>query len=516
MTERFETRNLLSTFLLLTFLLLTSSVLMAVPAAQAAAGHGHEAAGHGHEAAEHGREAVDGPEEFLDQGYLEIPIEERRTSPARIWRRGRFASVQVNVDGSGQNILGDAANEPSLAVDPGDPSRMAIGWRQFDTVSSNFRQAGWAFSADGGVSWTFPGAIDAGNFRSDPLLESDADGVFYYHSLRSDFTCDLFRSADGGATWDEGVFAFGGDKAWVAIDRTTGVGRGHLYVAPWNPSFGCCFGDTFLRSTDGGDSFDTPLAIPSEPQRGVVAVGPDGEVYVTGHGSGGFGDVLVARSSNANDGGVTPTFDSVASVDMGGGIQRATGPNPGGLLGQIWVAAHPTAGSPGARHVYLLASIDPPGGDPLEVHFVRSTDGGVTWSAPVRINDDAPGSNAWQWFATLSVAPDGRLDVTWNDSREDPGGLDSALYYSSSDDGGLTWAANQAISPTFDPLLGFPQQNKIGDYNDMESENAGAHVAYAATLNGEQDVFYVFISSGGLFADGFESGDTSAWSATQP
>ena len=55
---------------------------------------------------------------------------------------GPFTSYQVNVDANGQNILGDAANEPSIAVDPTDPNKMSIGWRQFNSVTSNFRQAG--------------------------------------------------------------------------------------------------------------------------------------------------------------------------------------------------------------------------------------------------------------------------------------------------------------------------------------------------------------------------------------
>jgi hypothetical protein len=456
----------------------------------------------------------EGPEEVLDQPYIPVPLSERRTSPARVWRRGGFESVQVNVDSLGDNILGDAANEPSLAVDPTDPQRMAIGWRQFDTIASSFRQAGWAFTADGGASWTFPGVIEPGIFRSDPILEADAAGNFYYHSLKSDFLCDLFRSTDGGQTWDDGVFAFGGDKAWMAIDRTGGKGQGHLYVAPWNPSFGCCGSDTFLRSIDTGATFETALPIPAEPQRGVVAVGPDGEVYVAGHGPGGFADLRVARSSNAAAPAQTPAFDFVTTVSLGGPIARAVGPNPGGLLGQVWVAADPQAGTPGARHVYLMASIDPAGSDPLDVYFARSTDGGMTWSAPIRVNDDPPGPDAWQWFATLSVAPSGRLDATWNDSRgAGPGEYHSALYHASSTDGGLTWSTNQAITPTFDPLLGFPQQNKIGDYNDMVSDDAGAHVAFAATFNGEQDVYYVFIGADGLFADGFELGNASAWSA---
>src|SRR5437667_10639085 len=43
-------------------------------------------------------------------------------------------SFQVNVGTNGQNIAGDAANEPSICIDPNNPNRIAIGWRQFDTT----------------------------------------------------------------------------------------------------------------------------------------------------------------------------------------------------------------------------------------------------------------------------------------------------------------------------------------------------------------------------------------------
>ncbi|MHC5003949.1 MAG: hypothetical protein ACYTJ0_12575, partial [Planctomycetota bacterium] len=69
---------------------------------------------------------------------------------------GEFQSIQVNIDGDDLNIPGDAANEPSITVDPTAPNRIAIGWRQFDTIQSNFRQAGRAYSVDGGRTWTFP------------------------------------------------------------------------------------------------------------------------------------------------------------------------------------------------------------------------------------------------------------------------------------------------------------------------------------------------------------------------
>src|SRR5688572_9326201 len=63
---------------------------------------------------------------------------------------GPYTIHQVNVAANGANILGDAANEPSIAVDPTDPDVMAIAWRQFDTIASNFRQAGRGYSRDGG------------------------------------------------------------------------------------------------------------------------------------------------------------------------------------------------------------------------------------------------------------------------------------------------------------------------------------------------------------------------------
>jgi hypothetical protein len=125
--------------------------------------------------------------------------------------------------------------------------------------------------------------------------------------------------------------------------------------------------------------------------------------------------------------------------------------------------------------------------------FARSTDGGQTWSSAVRVNDD-PGTSAWQWFGTMSVAPNGRIDVVFNDTRNDPGGFDSELHYTFSLDAGQNWAPNMAMSPSFDPHLGWPQQNKIGDYYDMVSDLVGAHVAFAATFNGEQDVYYLRIN----------------------
>src|SRR6266513_6312161 len=65
------------------------------------------------------------------------------TSPRKVSQFGIFTSYQVNVDTSGNNIIGDAANECAISVDPTDGNKMTIAWRQFNDVTSNFRQGGW-------------------------------------------------------------------------------------------------------------------------------------------------------------------------------------------------------------------------------------------------------------------------------------------------------------------------------------------------------------------------------------
>jgi hypothetical protein len=435
---------------------------------------------------ETGRDPVSIHSEVPDDPYVVSPRAAHPRSPAMRFTRDGFFAVQVNVDAFGQNIIGDAANEPSIAVDGTDPSKMVIGWRQFDTISNNFRQAGYGYTTDGGVNWTFPGVIEPGVFRSDPVLDSDSDGGIYYNSLTldgNDFLCDVFRTGEAGMPWDSGTPAHGGDKQWMAIDKSGGVGDGHVY-SNWNEYFTSCSPGFFTRSTDGGDFYENCSQIPDEPYWGTLAVDVTGRLFSVGAYG---GDFVVGRSTNARVAGQAVVWDLSTVVDLGGSIESGGGPNPGGLLGQACIATIPDPG-PDGMAVCILCSVDPPGSDPLDIKFARSDDGGGSWSAPVRVNDDT--GNAWQWFGTMSASPSGRIDAIWLDTRDNPGTYLSSLYYSYSEDGGATWSANERLSEAFDPHLGWPNQNKMGDYFHMVSDNAGFRLAWAATFNGEQDVYF--------------------------
>lgn len=431
------------------------------------------------------------------------PPRKIETSPRMVSQFGVFTSFQANVDASGNNILGDAANEPSISVDPTDGNKMVIGWRQFDSIQSDFRQGGWGFTTDGGSTWTFPGVLENNIFRSDPVTHCDETGKFFYLSLQSDqaqsFFCDdVWASTNGGETWTQGGPAHGGDKEWFTIDKTGGTGHGFQYQF-WTGFFACDSGE-FSRSTDGGGvAWQTPLNLPNSPQWGSLDVDANGNLFVGGESD----QFYCLRSSNAQIGGQTPTFDQVTPVNMGGDLGSG-GINGIGLTGQTFVAVD-RSGGPTNNNVYMLASVLPPGQNFTEVMFVRSTDGGSTFSAPVRVNDDANHQSKWHWFGTLAVAPNGRIDAVWYDTRNAVNNIDSQLFYSWSTDGGVNWAPNIAVSNSFNPQAGFPNNQKIGDYITIVSDNTGGNVAYAATFNvnpqavggHEQDVYYVRVSPAG-------------------
>ena len=199
----------------------------------------------------------------------------------------------------------------------------------------------------------------------------------------------------------------------------------------------------------------------------------------------------------------------VTQVNLGGTLVSGEPINPEGLVGQVFLAVD-RSGTSTNNNVYMLASVQPTGFTTgSDIMFVRSTDGGQTFSTPRRINDDPVNQAKWHWFGTLSVAPNGRIDAVWLDTRNAANNTDSQLFYSWSADGGVTWAPNVAVSNSFNPFEGYPRQNKIGDYITIVSDNTGGNVAYAATFNfnpntgqHEEDVYYVRVTPHPAFFNG--------------
>jgi hypothetical protein len=429
------------------------------------------------------------PLEQYDNPPAPYPLWASGVSPGMVIQEGPFVSHQVNVNSSGQNITGDAANEPSISVDPTNHNRMVIGWRQFNSVSSNFRQSGYGYTTDGGNTWTFPGVLENNVFRSDPVLDVDTTGHFFYLSLLETFYDNQWRSTDGGQTFTNLGPADGGDKEWFTIDNTNSTGHGFQYQI-WSTSGNNYSGRQFTRSTDGGVTWLNPVNIPNTPIWGTPDVDSNGNLFIGGVNPN-TGQIWCIRSTNAKNGGVTPSFDQSTAVNIGGDIDSSDTINPGGLVGQVFLVID-RSGTSTNNNIYVMASVQPTGFTTgSDVMFVRSTNGGVSFSAPKRVNDDPINHNKWHWMGTMAVAPNGRIDSVWLDTRNAANNTDSQLFYSSSTDAGNTWAPSVAVSVSFNPFLGYPNQNKMGDYMTIVSDNTGGDVAYAATFNLEEDIYYV-------------------------
>ncbi|MBN2391444.1 MAG: exo-alpha-sialidase, partial [Anaerolineae bacterium] len=92
-----------------------------------------------------------------------------------------------------------------------------------------------------------------------------------------------------------------------------------------------------------------------------------------------------------------------------------------------------------------------------DVYFSRSVDGGVTWDASVRVNHDT--DQLWQSEPDIAVNATGVLHVVWADSRAG----DYDVYYTRSTDGGQTWSAEIRVSDFYTGSQNSPAVAALGD-----------------------------------------------------
>jgi hypothetical protein len=215
---------------------------------------------------------------------------------------------------------------------------------------------------------------------------------------------------------------------------------GNIYVS-WNDFATSCGGGgcLFVRvSTDDGATWTSHQVVNGGTFIRNVQITGDlvtGDVYVAGMNEGGGG--LASPRSNlifrSTDGGNTwtntytgPTFNGPGRCGNGYFATMYCSPSPGYWVYMGW-------GEPAAyNHVvhYVYAARNTSTGDPGDVFYIRSTDSGVTFSAPFQLNSNTDPTKA-QWEPNLSVSPSGTVFAVWYDER-DGGGASTCVAGSNS------------------------------------------------------------------------------------
>src|SRR5262249_27243260 len=167
---------------------------------------------------------------------------------------------------------------------------------------------------------------------------------------------------------------------------------------------------------------------------------------------------------------------------------------------------HEGSGEPAAFNgiVHLVYAQHAAGSDPGDVYYIRSTDGGVTFSLPFKLNTDS--SSRPQWQPNLSSSPPGTLFATWYDAREsadctrgDPAVPCYRMWSRKSIDNGITWLPDNALSDVLSPLPAQPDPGIVSTYvsdYDYGSAVAKNHVTswvdgrVAISGQSQQDAFF--------------------------
>jgi hypothetical protein len=384
-----------------------------------------------------------------------------------------------------------------------------------NNMAENPNQPKWYFTAyninaphhtENGIDWFVNPANFSEGMRGDPVVAYDSLGNLFYQNMYGSTIagCKVIASANNGATWGPPVTAVAGnDKCWIACDQTAGPYANYVYATMSNNGSG-----NFARSMDHGMTFTSTFAPSTQELPGMmVCVGPQdniqgGAVYVVTNGGDAFNSTYTFYLSN--DGGATFTFKSMnqwantvgTQVDNRNSVSNMrTRPYP-------MIAADNSYGVNRGKLYCVYASNDPPGDNHKSDIFCRaSSDGGLTWSNAVKVNDDANTQNFQQWHPAVWCDKEtGKFYVSWMDSRDTPTNDSAFIYASCSTDGGATFVANQRISNEKMKIDcgscgggGSPRYE--GDYNGVVSNRKVAMVGWTDFRSG------TFQSMTGYFPD---------------
>jgi hypothetical protein len=462
---------------------------------------------------------------------------------------------QIARDPTGQRtVYSNSEVEPWVDVNPTDPDNIVAFWQQDRWSDGGARGLVAGVSTDGGATWAsvvIPGITQCagGTFQraTDPWLSFAPNGTLHQISLALDIDPPtnrpggfgqnallVSRSTDKGLTWSAPITIiedenprFLNDKQSITADPTDE----DLVYAVWdrlkqsngnniNPervpgdlSFkGAAM---FTRSTDGGATWE-PARVLYDPGAISQTIGnqllvlPDGTLIAF------FDEILGAR----NDEGPGPFNLSLKrSFDKGVTWLPHGRPIRTNKLFPLGTATPDTnAGIRDGRLLFDVA-VDPASGTLYavwqdarfsdfefdEVAFSRSTDGGLSWSVPIKINQTPPNATdplrAQAFLPSVAVAADGTVIATYYDFRNDSATGELADHFAvhchTGCDVAASWGNEVRLTTTSFDILAAPVAGGLflGDYVGLATVESDA-VAVFTQPHGADPSSVFFRSAG--------------------
>jgi hypothetical protein len=393
----------------------------------------------------------------------------------------KIATVAGNLRTSGAQT--SPRSESHIRVNPRNPMQIIAG---SNNIQGSGKQAQFT-STDGGATWTqsYLPLATGDSFHSDPTVEWTSDGTAWATTIGIDAAGTIlkmraYKSTDQGSTWTfDSTFSdqqTSTDKQMTWVDSSPiSPHRDNIYAIWHNnkPVF-------MNRRTSAG--WQTPIQVSGAETTGT-GIGSDvrtnsaGEIYGfwpdTGsrkllmvkstNGGASYGSpVTVATTFDGYDIGVPAMNNRRVLIYTTGGAYKTS------TTSFAFLAWNDLSGDTGCTSAANEPAASVTSTCKTRIWFSRSTNGGSTWSAPAKINNQTSKNDQFNPWMVVDET-NGRIALIYYDTVADAGRKKTDVYYQSSADFGLTWSTAVKVSSaqTDETSTGTNLGNQYGDYNGL-------------------------------------------------
>ena len=435
-----------------------------------------------------------------------IPLRPAIYKGSQINARGVKTTNSPDVPVSMQTDIAESEN--SVFVDPNNSSYLlnsnnSTSWSG-GTVGTLYG-ANYFQSTTSGLTWGGTPNGAGGTNSGDPTTAISLAGREYVNYIDDPGGQGIAYSDDGNA-WSTATIAPNpgslADKNHMWIDnKPTSPYEGNLYTA-WTDFGGT--DDTQIkisRSTNDGVAWSTPINLSSAINAGShnqgvnIQTGPNGEVYVAWavYDSWPSDESAIGFAKSTNGGVSYQTASRIISNIKG---IRTTTAGKNHRVNSFPVMAVDISSGAFSGNIYIVwTNIGTPGtnsGTNKSVYIIRSSDGGSTWSTPIRVNQGAFLDEKASYFPWISCDPEtGVLSVVFYDDR-DVSSAQNEVYAAYSTDAGNTWTdfkvSDVAFTPS--PIPGLAS-SYMGDYLGITSKGGKVYPCWTDNRDG---IYMTYVS----------------------